>query len=1085
MKKNINSFKCFVYKKFIMLFMTIFFMTNALADGSKDLYPNGARGHRAYLVGAHFDLFSEESIPFLNSGVHYVYVKEGETITMASSAQGYKGYKGEILLYSPDGKLLLDERMLGQIKNRYEEIAGPKLTRNSKSGYTPATYIVPKGGEGIYRVEFSSIGDSYHTKTVLANGFWEPNFAGLLMAWDISVVNVKGTAFIPGRVFTTQFNFSNGCNHINKPLDDVSYEKVKFNGKFYVRTHDGYTFRITHKGTSGILWSFFVNNTGFVDANGKSLYKSLDMIAGNAAKYIQNPNIPDLGDNKTYKIFYTLPATDMPESAKVSMGDGTKSHSSIITWLKSKVHKPEVRNLRIVGAEGSKGLIGAKGGYIEFDAPMTGQKYIINISNNSKSYVLQGLTKKGVNRVFWDGKSKEGVLFNGVGLSLDVEVHLHGAEIHFPLFDFEYNISGVSIELLDYKDLSKTISDKVFWDDSSMPKSIKGKYGGRTPKGAFSRPLNNSHLLEGNTGVSSVSNGHKWGWGAKGEALTFGDRRSMDTWTFIAGPKVKESITLDIKVADLYTEIMCQIKKEVNGSTANYGDFILYKVTVGNKGPNDIIANKGKNIKGAPFTFQVPYGVVITQVEKTIPKGAKEDIPIAYNEKTKKYHSELSLPNNSHITYFFIGKVVKGKGEQVAESTIIRPADVIDPDATNTDTDKKPTDPYMECNGFACNNISKHSFKVMEPRIDKCFKAVATKNFDNFSLYTSKSTSNIVERTFKLLGAEEGGVVEVYKLNKAFGLIINGVHLFKEELCFDSNKRNVRFKSDGKSWGDGISEYLFQVNRNYDVNTLNNNKKHTPLIRIVIDKWGGVRFYGKRTTKSNMEELEVFDNTLPEKPTLSLATVNWITEEKLEGKNEIVLWQTKRDDNLIQGFLYGLKEKECETCKFEKDGVFKDLNKDKFANIGEEITYTFNVINAGDMAIKDIVITDPLFGYPIKLNQSTKKPMLSFVTLNGDDNYDGILNENETWTFVINYKVTKEDVYENKGVYNRARVEGTGVMKYKEVKVDELSVDPTPYQQGDVGWSAEKPFHTYVPLEPFVARYNLMISNPHIYQKIR
>ncbi|MDM1514565.1 hypothetical protein, partial [Myroides odoratimimus] len=46
--------------------------TTMLADGSRNLYPSGASGHRAHLLGSGY---MSEAIPFPNKGIHYVYAK--------------------------------------------------------------------------------------------------------------------------------------------------------------------------------------------------------------------------------------------------------------------------------------------------------------------------------------------------------------------------------------------------------------------------------------------------------------------------------------------------------------------------------------------------------------------------------------------------------------------------------------------------------------------------------------------------------------------------------------------------------------------------------------------------------------------------------------------------------------------------------------------------------------------------------------------------------------------------------------------------------------------------------------------------
>ncbi|WP_121965846.1 hypothetical protein [Myroides sp. N17-2] len=710
--------------------------TTMLADGSRNLYPLGADGHRAMLLGNKHS--SPEAIPFPNAGAHYVYAKAGETITMASSAQGtnstdrwgkYNDEKGGIYLYGPNGEILINQNKTeGQIANRTAELAGPKLSTISQGGYTPIYYKVPKGGEGIYRVEFTgqrTVGNNRVGETgyvQLADSQWKEVDAFSIIAWDVSVINESNKEFVDGRVYATNLNFSNG--NFNS---GTNYQDVKFKGQFFVRTNDGFTYRVTHKGSSGIVWAFFVNNNGFYDVKTKnSLYKSMNNEASQVIDNIHNPNTPDNDSNITHKIYYTLPARDMPLKAKVAINSGSYG---LTTWLNPKVIEPEVSNVKIVGAEGTVGIFGHKGGYIEFDVPVSGQQFTIDIlSNGSVFKKLEGNTKEGHNKIYWDGVGADGeTKLKGV-VPVDLNVQLQGAEVHFPFFDMEYNKGGIAIELLDYNDYNNVLSDLVFWNDSDIP-DVNSRYGENVS------PKNNSHLKPGNKGISSNTNGHKWGEGGSGSSNTFGDKKSMDTWTFRVGNKKEIKTTVVIKEADLYTNITYK----VGGTSKGYkGDTVDYVVTAGNKGPSDIIADTSKGIHGAPFTFTVPPGVDVVNPKgvkatfKCANGNAKESVALTYDPLTRTFRSELQIPNGCTVEYKITGVLNGMTGSMIAESTIMRPADVSDPDATNGDPNVKPTNPHYECynndlvklgtgsNGsIGCNNIKEVVFMALGECVDK------------------------------------------------------------------------------------------------------------------------------------------------------------------------------------------------------------------------------------------------------------------------------------------------------------------------------------------------------------------------------
>lgn len=1368
--------------------------TTMLADGSRNLYPSGVSGHRAMLLGKGYD--SPEAIPFPNEGAHYVYAKVGETITMASSAQGFSGRNDEnkIVLYSPTGGIVVENEKDGRISNRDDELGGPRLKNNNNSGsYTPIYYKVTV--EGIYRVEFTSRRTNQPGPVLEADNSWTQGNDAAIRAWDVSVINENNTKFIDGRVYTTNLNFTNG--NFNG-----EYANVSFQGKFFVRTNDGFTYRVTHKGSSGIVWAFFVNNNGFYDAKTKnSLYKSMNSQASQVRNQIHNPNTPDDDSNITHKIYYTLPAKDMPNKAKVAINS---TSYGLTTWLNPTVIEPEVSNVKIVGAEGTVGIFGHKGGYIEFDAPVSGQQFTIDIiSSGSVFKRLEGNTKEGHNKIYWDGVGTDGkTKLKGV-VPVDLNVQLQGAEVHFPFFDMEYNKGGIAIELLDYHNYNNILSDLVFWDDRDIQD---------VSNGSNVDPKVNTHFTPGNRGISSNTNGHKWGEGGSGANNTFGDKKSMNTWTFRVGNKKEIKTEVVIKEADLYTNITYKVGGTGKG---HKGDTVDYVVTAGNKGPSDIIADASKGIHGAPFTFTVPPGVDVINPKgvkatfKCANGNAKESVALTYDPLTRTFGSELQIPNGCTVEYKITGVLNGMTGSMIAESTIMRPADVSDPDATNGDPNVKPTNPHYECynndsgnlpggsGSIGCNNINEvvfmalgecvdkilyfedfdrgywnvnsgrtdwtqrasisigangeilknqdgsikrqgprggatasylfapgindsryasanrdtHSQTISVARIkngyysvnppgyvqmgipttdswhegiwvenaptndpteansnfdwtpawdnakairdmsgavngsaflvrgaasaeqsikpfyefelaekiekdrvytldiysyvtyhdkdymimdvldketghiyasvplkyggvglpegakpegfslgwvpltasftfadaecvdvlgkdvkiairgsqdraletgkgfghtlidnitfskriedpscgihvsnitcaDECYQDIVGKGFGWFYRAGAKpGGSNVVEK-FEQPATDGGFVVDIYRLDNSFNMVINGVPLYKEELEFETGheNRNVRFKSDRKRFGEEGTSAVWNVNKN--PNNKENDNTHidlddrfnnpSPVIRVNIDKWGNVTLWGKRTTDASLEELEVYDRYNGD-VAVPLQVVHWISEGTGANINKVDVTQNVIGQTMMYGFGYGQQQKECETCTIEKEGVFTDESKDGYAQVGETILYTFDVKNAGDMDIVDIEIIDPLFGFTIKLDESNHLPTQKGVTFSGDKNNNGILNRNETWTFTVSYKVTEADVFETKGVYNRATVTGVGRLSKSTRNVKELSTDPTPYKEGDEGWDATKEFHTYVPLKG----NGLLITNPMIYQKVR
>lgn len=662
-------------------------VTNVWADGSKDWYPNGATGYRAFIRSS---TTVTTNYPFPNQGTHYVYAKVGETITLASSAQsGAIGTNAKIKLYAPNGSAVTLSGSVnnGQILNRTAEKAGPlrpgETANNNK--YIPIYHLVTV--EGVYRVEFLALGSSNEPNTTVnANDDWTQASTDLgIAAWDVSVVNTAKTGFIAGRVYTNVLNLSNGSSN---PQSNGFY------GNVFVRTKDGYTYRVNNNGNNGMYFTFFVNNNGFVDATTQlPIYKSINTTS-NLGNQVHNPNNADVGTHITHKLFYTLPATDLPTTAPIAVTSNAGTNwGAGSTWLKTAPIVPTVTTPELIGLDGTNVQVSNKGGHIKFIADVQGN-YTIEIQSKESpasllTRVMTGQASAGLNSVLWDGKDGAGKSLPAGTAPVKVTVQLQGAEVHFPFFDMEYNIKGTIIELLKHEALpTQTVqSDIVYWNDTDVP---NGTSGTNIPRGNRSDPKNNSHLPPASSvGIKSTINGHIWGQGATGTSGQFGDNKSIDTWTFITGEKKESETDITVKVADLQVTSITS-----NKTTLVIGDEITYTVKVKNN--HDEPLGSTSDVVGAPFSFILPPGFEHFGTPAFIGGGCgTENVSIAYDAINKKYTSTLNLPSGCEITYTFNVKVTdqSDPANTKAIATIMRPKDVTDPDATNTSNPSKPLAP--------------------------------------------------------------------------------------------------------------------------------------------------------------------------------------------------------------------------------------------------------------------------------------------------------------------------------------------------------------------------------------------------------
>ncbi|MFD0941346.1 DUF11 domain-containing protein [Pedobacter boryungensis] len=672
----------------IVFFFLSFFYKNTFAEGSKDLYPSGAQGNRAFLYANTDNINYTDRFPFKTRGAHFVYAKANETIAVASSAIGVNG--GRIIVTSPDGVAVTYNvnAGVGLIPNRAAELSGPGV------GYTPISITVTTAQEGVWKVEFlapvgSGNSNDITAPDVLANANWtQPTGTdkNYIAAWDVSIRNMSGTTWLTGRVYTNVLNLGIKDNFTNSAKG--------FYVTNYVLTEDGRAYRIQTNGNNGYAFTFFSNNNGFA-VNGVATYKSLNASTQAALAGLHDPRTLDDALNKTHKIFYNKPNADLPAT-----GTAFVTAANQTTWLKKNAVLPIITDLKFTGVEGTDGKVSYKGAKITFTASAAGSYQITIPITNSASRVINGSAVQGYNEIFWDVKDGNGNLVPPGPITPMVQTFLRSAEVHFPYIDMEINPRGIIIELIE-NNTSYTVNplntnpseynDLVYWDDINI--SNAGVAGSNS-----SSPVTNL------AGEHSNSNGHKFG--AYANNNQFGDERSMDTWAYIESDKTAQLVNIEIQQADLKIE-------SINPDLSKYfsDHTITYTIKVQNDGPS--------SANGSPLAITLPSGLAISSVNT-----ANLSTGVVLNnavKSTQSYTALLDLPNQGAID-IIIEATFTGSYNQIfsnMKASILRHADLSDPDATGNNV-AGPVDADEEClNGATtgvglCNNIKYNTVNGQE-----------------------------------------------------------------------------------------------------------------------------------------------------------------------------------------------------------------------------------------------------------------------------------------------------------------------------------------------------------------------------------
>lgn len=222
------------------------------------------------------------------------------------------------------------------------------------------------------------------------------------------------------------------------------------------------------------------------------------------------------------------------------------------------------------------------------------------------------------------------------------------------------------------------VSDLIYWNDTDIPNV---SVAGNNPS-----PKNNSHLHPiYSQGILSNINGRKF-------AQSFGDARSLDTWTFIKLDPVIKNAEITLKSADLEVTSISSNKYGL----IEVGDSWKFTTEIHNQGPSEVLASNP-----AIYRLYVSDGIELGTNLSTIEFNSSCGTIIGQPKFENNYFEVLlELPVGCKATLSIpavaTGPLATYNGKISVWSTIMRPLDYHDADATSSDLNQLPDDPFYE-----------------------------------------------------------------------------------------------------------------------------------------------------------------------------------------------------------------------------------------------------------------------------------------------------------------------------------------------------------------------------------------------------
>ena len=608
------------------------------AEGSVNLYPNGATGNRGNIEwrqttdGRYGGLIARRS-------VFKVYAQAGESILLGSSAKGITSgtNTGDILLYSPGtvtgprgGETFPTTPALscntqanpaGQITSRAQELAGP--TPNV-GGYTPCIFTAPT--TGVYDVVFTgpggfnATGDGGVTGSIAqsTNNF-NATQGSSVSTWDVTVRTDPNNPATTrsGRLFTyalVAFLANNGRS---------------LNSTVYPVTIDGYRYQTNFKGLDPNGFVAFGNRSGFLNTDGTPLYRDVLAATGTA----------NVALVQTIQGGATMAPPEFPiflSNTNVAGSDAPTVLTAL--GITNSPLVPTVTNLQFAGTSSGSTSLQNTGGTFTFNTNIDGSYELIisadgvdfDPTNTLNRVIRQQLNAPGNQSILWDGKRNDGTFFpvNPPGGSYPVRVSVRGGEYHFPLLDAENSVNGgPSFTVLNPPGsfAAGFTPTTAFYDDRGYqlangtvvgtavngPLCPTGTAGNSTQP----NPVNSNTL----TGFNSTGLDRRFGTASGGNsnvtscAGSFGDAKGLDLWTYFPSQFTTTNVVIvpATQPRPTATKFVERIVDADNSNSLTGGDRIRYTITYANSGTAAASNFQITDVLPAGLTY-VPGSITVT-----------------------------------------------------------------------------------------------------------------------------------------------------------------------------------------------------------------------------------------------------------------------------------------------------------------------------------------------------------------------------------------------------------------------------------------------------------------------------------------